>query len=140
MLAIVYVIRKLSESSDRLGGVNLAEMRDTMQKRTYSEFEEASYTKQKRLKAEKAAAEMKRKLEVESQTAADSGTNLVNTIMSLRADAERAEAARAEISWTRRREERRVEREAADAVGREKRRVEREAAKERRREDRREVR
>ncbi|KAG2771971.1 hypothetical protein Pcac1_g17061 [Phytophthora cactorum] len=38
---------KLSDSSDRLGGLNLAEMRDTMQKRTYSEFEEANYTKQK---------------------------------------------------------------------------------------------
>ncbi|KAG6974706.1 hypothetical protein JG688_00002926 [Phytophthora aleatoria] len=52
---------------------------------------------------------MKRKLEDASQTAADSGTNLVKTIMILRADAERAEAARA-----RRLEERRVEREAAE--------------------------
>ncbi|KAG2759637.1 hypothetical protein Pcac1_g28356 [Phytophthora cactorum] len=86
---------KLSDSSDRLGGVNLAEMRDTIQKRTYSEFEEASYTKQKRLMAVKAVAEMKRKLEDASQTAADSGTNLVKTIMVLRADAGRAEAARA---------------------------------------------
>ncbi|KAG3193756.1 hypothetical protein PC128_g9950 [Phytophthora cactorum] len=51
-------------------------MRDTIQKRTYSEFEEASYTKQKRLMAVKAVAEMKRKLEDASQTAADSGTNL----------------------------------------------------------------
>ncbi|KAG2825266.1 hypothetical protein PC129_g7843 [Phytophthora cactorum] len=70
-------------------------MRDTIQKRTYSEFEEASYTKQKRLMAVKAVAEMKRKLEDASQTAADSGTNLVKTIMVLRADAGRAEAARA---------------------------------------------
>ncbi|KAG6950616.1 hypothetical protein JG688_00014084 [Phytophthora aleatoria] len=91
-------------------------MRDTMHKRTYSEFEKAIYTKQKRLKAEKVAAEMKRKLEDASETAADSGTNLVKTIVVLRADAERVEAARAEISGARRREERRVEREAADAV------------------------
>ncbi|KAG3234398.1 hypothetical protein PI124_g20544 [Phytophthora idaei] len=91
---------KLPESSDGLGGVNLTEMRDTMQQRTYSGFEEASYTKQKRLKAEKAVAEMKRKLEDASEAAADSCTNLVKNIMVLRADAERAEAARAEISGT----------------------------------------
>ncbi|KAG4046221.1 hypothetical protein PC123_g18397 [Phytophthora cactorum] len=83
---------------------------------------------------------MKRKLEDASEIAADSGTNLVKTIVVLRADAERVEAARAEISGARHREERRVEGEAAEAVRREERRVECEAAEERRRGDRREAR
>ncbi|KAE9247332.1 hypothetical protein PF004_g4379 [Phytophthora fragariae] len=109
---------KLSDTSDRLGGVNLADMRDAMKKRPYEEFEEASYTKQKRLKAEKAAAELKRQLSTVEQTAAGSGTDLIKTIMVLRADAEK-------VDMERRREERQADREAME---------------ERRREDRREAR
>ncbi|GMF34869.1 unnamed protein product [Phytophthora fragariaefolia] len=94
----------LSDNSDRPGGINLAEMRDTLKKRTYSEFEEASYTKQKRLNAEKAAVELKRKLDAATQNETGKGGDLVRTIMILRADADRADAARAEAAEAIRRE------------------------------------
>ncbi|KAE9350852.1 hypothetical protein PF008_g6230 [Phytophthora fragariae] len=67
---------------------------------------------------EKAAAELKRQLSTVEQTAAGSGTDLIKTIMVLRADAEK-------VDMERRREERQADREAME---------------ERRREDRREAR
>ncbi|ETN13830.1 hypothetical protein PPTG_08531 [Phytophthora nicotianae INRA-310] len=141
----------LAESSDRLGGVNLAAMRNASNSRTYEEFEEASYSKQKRIKAEKAASDLKRKLDRAAQSSADSGNELVKTIMVLRADADREDRARMEAAESkraaerdareeRRREERREEREAAEERRREERREEREAAEERRRVDREESR
>ncbi|ETK93189.1 hypothetical protein L915_03581, partial [Phytophthora nicotianae] len=66
----------LAESSDRLGGVNLAAMRNASNSRTYEEFEEASYSKQKRIKAEKAASDLKRKLDRAAQSSADNGNEL----------------------------------------------------------------
>ncbi|KAE9211096.1 hypothetical protein PF004_g16015 [Phytophthora fragariae] len=125
----------LADCSDRLGGVNLADMRDSLKKRTYAEFEEASYTKQKRLKAEKAAAELKRKLDTATESASGTGGDLVKTIMVLRADAERADADRAKAAEALRREERREEREYLEARRQEERRADREAQEERRRED-----
>ncbi|KAG3064042.1 hypothetical protein PI125_g24258 [Phytophthora idaei] len=88
----------LAGSSDRLGGVNLAAMRDASKMRTYDEFEEASYTKQKRINAEKAAADLKRKLACATQSSADSSSKLVKTIMVLRADTDREDRARAEAA------------------------------------------
>nr|KAE8948028.1 hypothetical protein PF009_g2368 [Phytophthora fragariae] len=125
----------LADCSDRLGGVNLADMRDSLKKRTYAEFEEASYTKQKRLKAEKAAAELKRKLDTATESASGTGGDLVKTIMVLRADAERADADRAKAAEALRREERREEREYLEARRQEERRADCEAQEERRRED-----
>ncbi|KAE9086876.1 hypothetical protein PF007_g20595 [Phytophthora fragariae] len=130
----------LADSSDRLGGVNLADMRGSLKKRTYAEFEEASYTKQKRLKAEKAAAELKLKLDTTTESASGTGGDLVKTIMVLRADAERVDADRAKAAEALRREERHAEREYLEARRQEERRADREAQEERRREDRKEAR
>ncbi|KAE8988267.1 hypothetical protein PF011_g19237 [Phytophthora fragariae] len=130
----------LADSSDRLGGVNLADMRGSLKKRTYAEFEEASYTKQKRLKAEKAAAELKLKLDTATESASGTGGDLVKTIMVLRADAERVDADRAKAAEALRREERHAEREYLEARRQEERRADREAQEERRREDRKEAR
>ncbi|KAI9999194.1 hypothetical protein PInf_004013 [Phytophthora infestans] len=85
----------LAESSDRLGGVSLVAMRDTSKNWTYDEFEEASLTKQKRIKTEKAAADLKRKL-TRAMQSSDSSSELVKTIMILRADADREDRARVE--------------------------------------------
>ncbi|GMF18671.1 unnamed protein product [Phytophthora fragariaefolia] len=97
----------LLDNLDRLDGINLAEMRDTLKKRTYSEFEEANYTKQKRLIA---AVELKRKLNSATHSAPGSGSDLVKTIRISRADADRPEAARDEVAEVIRREEGRAER------------------------------
>ncbi|KAK1942399.1 hypothetical protein P3T76_005898 [Phytophthora citrophthora] len=95
---------------------------------------EASYTKQKRLKAEKSVAELKRKLEEAAQSTVDGTTDLGKTIMILHADADRDERARVEVVEA----ERRAEREAQEERRHEERREEREAMEERRREERRE--
>ncbi|KAG6943859.1 hypothetical protein JG688_00017395 [Phytophthora aleatoria] len=86
----------LAESSDRLGGVNLAAMRDASKMRTYDEFEEANYTKQRRIKvkAEKAAADLKWKLARATQSSADSLSELVKAIMVLRTNVDREDRAR----------------------------------------------
>ncbi|KAG3154171.1 hypothetical protein PC128_g22434 [Phytophthora cactorum] len=120
----------LAGSSDGLGGVNLAAMRDASKMRTYNEFEEESYTKQKRIKAEKAAADLKRKLACATQGSADSSSELVKTIMVLRANTDREDRARGGSRGqascrTRRREERREERKAAE----ERRRIDRDESR-----------
>ncbi|KAG6609077.1 uncharacterized protein IUM83_13489 [Phytophthora cinnamomi] len=99
------------------------------------EFEEASYTKQKRLKAEKVAAELKCKLNPTTHSASNSGSDLVRTITVLCADADRADTTRAEATEVIRREERRAEREYFENRRQEERRVDREAQEERHRED-----
>ncbi|KAF4144107.1 hypothetical protein GN958_ATG06699 [Phytophthora infestans] len=114
----------LAESSDRLEGVSLVAMRDASKNRTYDKFEEASYTKQKRIKAEKAAADLKKKLTRATQSSADSFSELVKTIMILRADADREGRARVEAAENKRA----AEREALEVRRREERREQREAA------------
>ncbi|KAE8967216.1 hypothetical protein PR003_g19728 [Phytophthora rubi] len=98
-------------------------------KRPYSEFEEASYTKQKRLKAEKAAVDLKRKVNEAAQAMAFDSNDLVKTAMVLRADGDRDERVRVEAAEAKRR----AEREALE----ERRREEREAMEERHLEERR---
>ncbi|KAE9164373.1 hypothetical protein PF004_g29842 [Phytophthora fragariae] len=105
---------ELVDSSDRLGG-------------------EASYTKQKRLKAEKAAVELKRKVNEAVQAMAFDSNDLVKTAMVLRADGDRDERVRVEAAEAKRR----AEREALEERRREERREEREAMEERHLEERR---
>ncbi|KAG2886054.1 hypothetical protein PC117_g25440 [Phytophthora cactorum] len=112
----------LAESSGRLCGVNLAAMRDGSKMRTYDEFEEASYTKQKRIKVmlkkgcrrpETETSPRHPKLRRQEDRARGGGA------------AEAKGAAERDARDERRREERREEREAAE----ERRRIDREESR-----------
>lgn len=138
---------EVAESSGRLGGIILAVMRDSMKKRTYAKFDEASYAKKKSIRAEKAAAQLKRNLAEATQGSTDSSAELVKTGMALRADTDRADRARVEAAKAKRqaerdacekhrRIERREERDATEECRRQEYREEREAAVERRGADR----
>ncbi|EGZ11868.1 hypothetical protein PHYSODRAFT_250536 [Phytophthora sojae] len=97
---------KLANSSNRLGGGNLADFRDTVgRKRAYEELTEASYAKAKRARAAKATTALKKRLSDLERSASRMGGNLFEMMLVMREENERKAEARRMEEEQRRRDE-----------------------------------
>ncbi|EGZ26054.1 hypothetical protein PHYSODRAFT_326989 [Phytophthora sojae] len=100
---------KLANSSNRLGGGNLADFRDTVGlKRAYEEDEElieAGYAKAKRSRAAKATAALKKRLSDLESSASTMGGNIFEMMLMMREENERKAEARRMEEEQRRRDE-----------------------------------
>ncbi|KAE8987035.1 hypothetical protein PR001_g22437 [Phytophthora rubi] len=89
---------KLKSYSNRLGGVNLAALRDTVTQKRAAEGEEdlleASYAKAKRIRAMKATTALKQKLETMEQASSSMGDGLLKPMMIMCEESEQRTEAR----------------------------------------------